>query len=224
VAGLLGVMATTSRAQNGVSWSTNHYAVVGGDLRQIQRSMDRARPWKREHSQVAVTQWHIRTRFAVASFQGRFRCSGFNTQTTIRITMPRWREAESMSAEVRSEWARFHDALLEHEAGHGQIAMTAAAEMHRRVGTVRTESDPETLKQRVEQLVAQITDEYRERDAEYDRLTQHGATQGARLRRGPGRGQTVEDEQPASTGELREGRQREAETERNRVPQNVSRS
>lgn len=190
VAGVMCVLGVTGRAQNGVTWATNHYRVAGETLREIQRSMERAQPWQRDRSHAAVTEWNIRTRFAVAAFQGGFRCSGFTTETSIRITMPRWKESLDAPADVQSEWSRYYSALLEHEVGHGQMAVAAAAEMHRQVATLGTQSDPDILKQRADGLVAEVTAEYRQREAEYDRRTEHGATQGARLRRGPGRGES----------------------------------
>jgi predicted secreted Zn-dependent protease len=206
VVSVLSLGTSMARAQSGASWSTNHYAVVGETVKEIQRSIDRARPWKREHSHAAFTDWSIRTRFAVVAFEGGYRCSGFTTQTSIRITMPQWRESEAATEEVQSEWKRFHEALLQHEAGHGQIALAAAAEMHRQVAAIGVEPDQTALKQRVEQLVEQVTSEYRRRETEYDRLTEHGATQGVRLRvrpavpesrRSPGGGKASgEEERP----------------------------
>jgi predicted secreted Zn-dependent protease len=181
-------LAASALAQGGTTWSTNYYAVTGDTLREIHESIDRARPWRAQHHHVAITDWSVRSRFAVAPFEGAFRCSGFTTLTTIRITMPRWVPPEGVSDEVRAEWERYEGALFEHEVGHGQFALAAAAEMHRRAKGLGTEREAEALKQRVEAMVVQVLEEFNQREKEYDRLTGHGAGQGAvfrHLRRRP---------------------------------------
>ena len=65
---------------------------------------------------------------------------------------------------------------------HGQFALAAATEMHRRAKGLGTDQDPDSLKQRVEQMVVQVLDEFNQREKEYDRLTRHGSEQGAVFR------------------------------------------
>jgi predicted secreted Zn-dependent protease len=147
--------------------------------------MHRSRPAK--VTRDALTQWNIRSRFGTASLQGEYRCSGFTTTTTVRMTLPRWIPPEGVSDSVKREWERYIRVLKQHEAGHGQMALAAEAELHRRVAAVGTDTDPDRLKSTVEDLVRRTLREFQERDREYDRLTRHGLEQGAALGSGDGR-------------------------------------
>jgi predicted secreted Zn-dependent protease len=169
-------------AQGGTTWRTNYYTVTGATLQEIRESIQRARPWRDRHDHVAVTDWNIRARSTVVPFQGEFRCSGFNTLTIIRITMPRWTPPEGVADQVKAEWERYESALLAHEVGHGHFALAAAAEMHRRVRALGNGPDAEGLRQQAQQTVAQVMEEFQRREQEYDRLTRHGAEQGASFR------------------------------------------
>jgi predicted secreted Zn-dependent protease len=160
-------------------WSTNYYQVTGSSLKEIRQSIAREKPRKLTHQ--ALTEWNVRARFAAAKLQGEYRCSGFTTTTTIRITLPRWTPAEDTPDEVVKAWTRYIDALREHEVGHGQIAEAAAQELHRRVAELGTEPHPDQLTSKVEALVHETLSEFKEHDRNYDRLTEHGITQGAVL-------------------------------------------
>lgn len=160
-------------------WTTNYYKVTGSTLHEIRRSMKRNRPAHVERE--ALTEWTIRTRFGVVKFQDKYRCGGFTTTTIIRMTLPQWTAPEGVSESVRTEWERYLDALKNHELGHAQFALSTAGQLHRRVATMGLDSDPDNLKARVEQLVSETVRAFREREREYDRLTDHGLRQGAQL-------------------------------------------
>jgi len=166
-------------AANNARWTTNYYSVSGSTIREIKRSMTCNRP--AQVSREGLTEWNIRWRFAPAKLQGNYRCSGFTTTTTIRITLPRWTPPAGVSDSVKQEWDRYIILLKQHEAGHGQIAMAAAGELHRRAGEIGTSPDPDALKSTVDNLMLETLREFHERDREYDRLTNHGVDQGATL-------------------------------------------
>lgn len=166
-------------AGNYTQCTTNYYTVTGSTIREIRRSMSRNRPARVDRD--ALTEWTIRSHFGSVRFQGEYRCGGFTTTTTIRITLPRWKPPENVSQSVTDQWTRYITALTQHEHGHAQFALTAAGEMHRRVAEVGTAPDPAQLKSRVDSVLVQTTDEFRNRERAYDQLTNHGLKQGAAL-------------------------------------------
>lgn len=192
VLALLGLLLPASLAAgNHTRWTTNYYSVTGSTLREIQRSMMHNRPANVDRE--ALTEWSVRAKFSVAKFQGGYRCGGFTTTTTIRMILPRWTAPEGVPESVRHEWERFINALKQHEQGHALFALTTAGQINRRVAEVGIEPDPESLKSRVDGIVAQTIQESREREREYDRLTRHGVEQGAVLAgdRGGAEGRSV---------------------------------
>jgi predicted secreted Zn-dependent protease len=96
------------------------------------------------------------------------------------ITLPRLVRG---SPEGYAQWKPYIAALTEHEQGHYDIAIEAAHEIERRLRTVPPHGDCRLLKDAADNVARATMAEYKARDREYDRLTQHGRTQGASLPR-----------------------------------------
>jgi predicted secreted Zn-dependent protease len=176
-----------ARAQSNVVRKTNYYAMTGASIRHIQQSLRQTRPWKDKSQHDASTEWRIQWHANFSPGGGECHCNNFGTTTTITITLPRWIAPTNAPASVRAAWHRYVTALAQHEAGHADIALAAAAEMHRRIPQIKSGDDCATLKSKVQSECTAILDAHRAQEKEYDQRTRHGATQGATLRgRRPG--------------------------------------
>jgi predicted secreted Zn-dependent protease len=184
VAGLAFILPLMAGAQGGVQWRTNYYSITGATLEELRQSLRAGRPWKENPPVDAVTDWRLNWHFSVTPTPSGCRCSSFTTQTTITITMPRWLAPTNAPEAVVETWDRYLAALGRHEAGHGQFAVAAAAELHKRIKELGSRPDCDELKSAINNLGQQVVEAYRKRDKEYDERTRHGATQGAVL---PGR-------------------------------------
>jgi predicted secreted Zn-dependent protease len=190
---LLGTMAllqtllipVLAEAQNSVRWTTNYYTVTGATVPEIRQSMRQNRPWKERLDLDGMTDWKVAWHFGVTATANGCRCSSFGTQTTITVTMPRWFPPTNAPDTVKQIWQKYAVALAQHEAGHGAIALAAAAEVQRRIQAIGESADCASLRQQINALGHQVVEDHRKRDQEYDASTRHGATQGASL---PGRG------------------------------------
>jgi predicted secreted Zn-dependent protease len=100
------------------------------------------------------------------------------------MTLPQWTPPEDVSDPVREAWQRYISALEAHERGHAQIAQASVAELHRRVAAIGLAENPLSLRAEVERVVETTLQEFRERDRNYDELTDHGIKQGATLTAG----------------------------------------
>jgi predicted secreted Zn-dependent protease len=168
-------------AQNTLIWTTNYYPVSGTTLSEVQQSLRHSRPWKDKSNVDGLTDWHINWEFNVAPTADGCRCRSFITRTTITITLPRWSPSTNTPAPFQRAWDRYVTALGQHEAGHAQMALGAVAEQHKRIKELGPASDCDALKKSIDDLARRIVEDYTKRDAEYDRRTGHGATQGAVL-------------------------------------------
>ncbi len=174
------VLAGPAYAQNSTVWTTNYYAVTGDTIRDIHRSLGQARPWKRsEHD--AVTQWRVEWHLNYIQGAGDCRLTTFSTRSFIQITLPKWTRSTNAAPAVAQAWDNYVTALVRHERGHGQMAIAAAAEMHKRVKAVRADANCEALKSRINGLCQQVIAEHKQHELTYDKTTNHGQTQGARL-------------------------------------------
>ena len=171
-------------AQNTLLWSTNYYLISGTDTDGLRRSMHGSKPWQDRPDMagmVGLTTWHIGWRFHVSPTPSGCRCSSFTTRTAITNTLPRWLPPTHAPPELKNAWARFATALGQHEAGHSRLALAAVAQMHQQVKALGEDLDCDALRKKINEVAQRTLDDFRKRDEEYDRITNHGATQGASL-------------------------------------------
>ncbi len=173
--------AVSGRAQGTVQWTTNYYTVTGVTIPELRQSLRQNRPWKERSQHDAMTEWRVNWQYMVTPMASGCRCSSFTTQTAITITMPRWMAPTNALETTRKIWQQYITALGGHEAGHGAIAVAAAAELNKRVGSLGEATECDGLKRKIEALCPRVIEEFRARDKTYDATTRHGATQGAVL-------------------------------------------
>lgn len=166
-----------------VGYRTNYYAVTGATVREIHHSLRESRPWKREGGHDASTIWKVTWRFNTTYNGSVCRVAGFSTTASITITLPRWAAPTNAADTVKAEWDRYIKALGQHEFGHAQFALLAAAEMQKRVKELGSDASCDSLKQRINGLCDAIVQSHKQLELAYDQRTEHGATQGARLGR-----------------------------------------
>ena len=174
-------VALTAMGQNSVQWSTNYYPVTGATVPEIRQSINEARPWKDRQGTDGMTTWRVNWRFTVNSSANGCYCNTFTTITTIAITLPKWTAPTNAPEPVKAIWTRYIAALGQHEAGHAQIGLGAAAELQRKSREFGTMADCESLKARINITCVQVVQDFRRQDKEYDERTRHGTTEGAFL-------------------------------------------
>ena len=168
-----------------ISCRTNYYSVTGADLHELYQSFRQSRPWRETDGHDGFTVWTVNWRFTTTYNGTVCRLTTFTTTTTINITLPRWITPTNTSDSLKAEWTRYIQALGQHEYGHAQYAMAAAAEMQKGARQVTEDSSCDGLKQRLNSLCDGIVQKYKQLDDAYDQKTQHGINQGARLGGGP---------------------------------------
>jgi predicted secreted Zn-dependent protease len=176
--GWLAFASASALAQNSVIWTTNFYSVTGASFREIRRSIEQARPFKDGFD--ADTRWTVRWRFNTAQTQSGCSCTSFSTTATIVTTMPRWTPPTDVAPEVKEQWTRFFVALAQHEAGHARFGLAAATEIQKQISQVGTQPDCDRLKAAINERSEKVVDDYRRREKEYDRETDHGRQPGQR--------------------------------------------
>lgn len=186
VSALLGIVAAASDVQaassdSAVQWKTNYYAVTGATPREIRASISQSRPWKTSYSWDGFTTWKVTWRFQTAQEPDGCRLVSFRPEAVIATTLPRWNPPSDVKTEVKQSWQRFFVALSQHEAGHARFAYGAVEEMRRKMAGLPVMACDE-LKRTINDTASKIMEDFRRRERDYDKQTQHGATQGARLR------------------------------------------
>lgn len=94
------------------------------------------------------------------------------------IRLPNWVPGPNVSAAQREAWQRYSAALKVHEDGHIAHGKQLASALSQLSGTrIDCGTADSSIKQRADAIFKQ----YQTADTEYDRTTNHGATQGAVL-------------------------------------------
>lgn len=158
---------------------TNYYPVTGSSWAELRQAMAANRPWKNGPEMHGRTDWHLRWTFQLEETAQGARLRAFDLTTTVTITLPSWKPPPDADPALVQQWKQFFANLKRHEEGHLAIARQAAAAVRKRIATIQ---QAPTLRQLSDQLHAAAQAamaEFRDRDAEYDRITQHGLRQEA---------------------------------------------
>lgn len=177
---LIWLIALPTGAADSIQIQTNYYRVRGDTARAIRSCMETNRPWKGRAQRDASTTWDIRWQVRSSS-QLPAQIVSFETQTRITVTLPLWITASNAPPTLRTSWQRYFRALNTHEEGHKRIALAAAKETRSRVEQLGSADSQEELRRSIESTVDAVIAEFRNKEAEYDRTTKHGETQGARF-------------------------------------------
>ena len=180
LAGWLG-SATGIAAQDSLTITTNHYLVTGSTLREIRQSINQMRPGGTKASTDALTTWNIKWQTQVNPVGGEYRLTSFNTTTTIVITMPSWMAPTNAAPQLMKKWLSYYSVLQKHEVNHSKIGTQAAEALRKRIGEIGSDADRSRLQLRIQKMADSVIAEFRQRDADYDRETDHGRKEGANL-------------------------------------------
>lgn len=157
----------------------DYYEVSGTSAGALLSAMKEHGPF----TNSAYTDWHIDWNYEFTSKSNVWVLRSFDARVQIRYTFPKWVDSARSDEALRKEWKRYMDATALHERGHSDIGMAAAKEMIRlfksRSWQAATRKD---LKAQVDEECEKILKEFKAREVAYDKQTDHGRTQGARLK------------------------------------------
>ena len=154
------------------------YTVEGDTISEILQSLKERAPSEYH----AYTEWHINWNYTFCIEPTECQLKTFDLHVDVRYTLPQWEKSDGSSKAVVDEWKRYIDAVVVHEEGHTQLAMDAAKEMLELVQSQNWKAGTkEQLIAKVDKACQNIIDKYRELEIQYDKETDHGRTQGARL-------------------------------------------
>jgi predicted secreted Zn-dependent protease len=101
----------------------------------------------------------------------------------IFFTLPQWEKPQSVNRALVDEWKRYMDAVVAHEEGHMQLALAAAKEIRQAMLSQEWSAvSSEALREKIDVRCQMIVRECEAEQRRYDEATDHGRTQGARLR------------------------------------------
>jgi predicted secreted Zn-dependent protease len=124
------------------------------------------------------SQWQIRSSYDFTTSGEDCEPTRVDVSLELRLILPRLRNPDALSPELRAEWRRFLRALREHQLNHKQIAIECAEQISAgltSVGPLRCER----LEEAMQSITEEVTSTCHARNADYDLRTRHGASEGA---------------------------------------------
>lgn len=177
---LMLAMATSVRAAPDISVQFSYYDIAPASLKELATVVFRQTPIRIKGKKYAgQTRWWISYRYRAERSAGQCRIRSINLKLDITYTMPRLAPNRYTPVAVRKSFERYYQALLKHEKGHGRHGRGAVRDAERELKRLAAAPDCEALDRRLRKTFQAVVDRYRKRDADYDRLTIHGCTQGA---------------------------------------------
>lgn len=149
-----------------------YYDVRGTTPEAIRKSINAQRPRDPNDGKLvdAIARWRIGYGWRTG---GPKECdlAGAKLTYTAEVTLPRLVDEARVPRRVLERWRRYMAGLLEHEAGHLRYPYEHLGDV---AAAIRA-SSCEKAKDAASSAIAAIA----RRDIEYDRITRHGAAQGA---------------------------------------------
>ena len=161
---------------------TDYYEVRGTTAEALLASMNAYQP----STNHASTEWRIDWNCEYLLKPGECILRSFSTRVRVRYTLPKWVDLQRADKALQGEWKRYLGALGLHESGHAGFGNAAAKEMVRLVNSSEWRApDRKELEARIDEACDNVLREFIAREVTYDEKTDHGRTQGARLKTTP---------------------------------------
>lgn len=159
-----------------VSVVTNYYVITGSTVPEVYDSM-RQSPFYRTNSfYEARTDWWVNWDFQSRKKGETYRLDKVTIRSRAVITMPKFVPGPKGSADVIQYWDRHMVALIRHELGHVDFAKQAAAGLQKKLSVLKDFDSAYELRQTVNKLGDETVRKYQQKERDYDRDTNHGAT------------------------------------------------
>jgi predicted secreted Zn-dependent protease len=156
------------------------YTVRGSTVAAVREDMT-AKSWvEKPGAYDATVRWNVRWAWHYRP-NGPTGCILVAPLVTLKLTywFPAWDPPEAPSAELKTQWATYIDALQRHELGHRNVAVSAANAILR---AFEDGFSGPTCKEAAEEAatcIRGVLAAHEALDKRYDEVTRHGATQGA---------------------------------------------
>lgn len=163
-----------------VTETYEYYEIKGNSEEQLRNEMCRnGCKWKDGKTYDSVTNWHVTWDYDYD--QAPQTCAADSFRATVNITFryPKWVRTGDVPGQLAAKWDSFMKSLVEHEAGHRDMAVEAAAELSRDVAGLPPAPTCEELDRTVRSLCHERLKKLNNDAKEYDEATRHGSVQGA---------------------------------------------
>lgn len=168
---ILMTLAGTTLAARKVE--TVYYSIYGSSYEELSQQMAQKGP----RGFSAYTSSSLKYNYRTTSAGSACRIAQINVDYVLTYTMPQWEAPDSAPPALIDWWGKFYTALLSHEENHGRIADQRYSAIRTKLSSLGTRPSCAEFGPLLTQEYNVISQEFAAKQAEYDRLTQHGRTE-----------------------------------------------
>lgn len=171
---------------------TRYYDVAGETAAEIWREMKTYGPVGKDGIRYnGNTKWSVRWRYPYARSEEGCATGPVAVRLSVVYTLPRWDRPQAASTALVGQWNQFIEALEGHERGHADFGREAAREIEQALEAIPAQPSCEALSRIANATGADVLEQTRPQEREYDQRTNHGATQGTAFFRELAKGRTT---------------------------------
>jgi predicted secreted Zn-dependent protease len=157
-----------------------YYEVKGGSEAELRCDMNsNSCRWDDGKKYDSVTTWHIKWDYDYERTAQSCSATTFKATVDVTFRYPKWARADGAPLPLAAKWDSYMKKLTEHENGHRDLAVRAAAELSRSVADLPPSSSCAELDRQVRELCRVRMKKLNDDEKAYDTITHHGLTQGA---------------------------------------------
>lgn len=174
------LLVTTALCAPLVTVETEYYDIYGWTAAELREQMVLfGVTWRDGKKYDALTTWFTRWRYTWESGLNSCKITGVKTSVEVLHRYPKWVNKAEADPALQHRWERYMANLKTHENGHKDIGIAAADEIETAIGQMPPARGCRALEAAANGLGQEILERYRALEADYDRQTGHGRTQGA---------------------------------------------
>lgn len=182
---ILGLAPSLAFAEPDIIDNTQHYEVSGTSLYELgQQGIHgvHLKGWNRMRP-VGLSESEVRWSFNLQPVPEGCVIEQVHVAAEIVTSLPKWNEKDRArsSKETQAGWLHYLAALESHEREHKDITLDVARAIEKQLGAIPAMEDCDKVDKEANVRANKLMDRHKELQEEYDRVTNHGETQGVRL-------------------------------------------
>lgn len=175
-------LAASAVAADRNDFNVEYYTVSGATVQELRDELNTLGPIGRSGAiSEGNTRSRIEWRFDFDRKDGICTVKEAFVDVTIQMILPRWQRPPGVDQDLVSHWNRYISALRMHEDGHRYLAEATAREVRRVLAVKSSGPDCATLRNQMNSKARALVQELERKQADYDRETGNGRTQGVWL-------------------------------------------
>ena len=177
------LMPCASLAVPDVKTRSIYYMVSGDTIEAIRADIRKKSPVKQNGKlHVAYTKWNVNWRFWWLESSDACMITRVATTLDVAYTLPKLEQHAAIPPALLERWDNYYSALFDHEQGHKDFGMKAAAEIERSLSEMEPRPSCSQLEIDANTLAKAVISKFSRLEKAYDRTTNHGLNTGVVLR------------------------------------------